>query len=85
MYHGSRWWDDPRFQAPMVVLPCGHLYVRDFVKFLHPQLGETCGKIMKFYMKVDEQLFLRMCLLISNLLSSYRKAVMLFMLLQRYC
>ena len=38
----------------MVVLPqgLGHLFVHDFVQFLHPQLGLSCGKILKFYLEV---------------------------------
>lgn len=33
IFYGRRWREDPRFHAPMVCLPFGNVYIRDFVNF----------------------------------------------------
>ena len=52
MYHGERWWSDERFQSPMALAKCGQVFTNDFIQFQHARHGITCGKIIKFYMKV---------------------------------
>jgi len=52
IYHGQRWWTDKKYQAPMAISPCGHLYVGDFIEFIHPRLGKTSAKVLKFFLKV---------------------------------
>lgn len=36
----------------MALSSCGNLYVGDFVEFRHPSLGNTSGKVEKFFMRV---------------------------------
>ena len=50
IYHGKRWNSEPRFAAPMVsIAGVLHVFVKDCVTFLHPQLGPTRGIIDKIY------------------------------------
>ena len=48
VYEAERWWEDPRLQAPMVVLGGKHLFVGQFVR-----LSTTClGKVTKILQNV---------------------------------
>lgn len=50
-YHAERW--HTNFQPPMLsVDKIGDIFQFDFITFCHERLGETCGKLLKFYMKV---------------------------------
>eukprot|EP00731_Ephydatia_muelleri_P038964 Em1013g2a len=54
IYHGKRWNSEPRFAAPMVsIAGVLHVFVKDCVTFLHPQLGPTRGIIDKIYHRKD--------------------------------
>ena len=42
--------DDPHFAAPMVsIAEEVHVFLKDCVTFLHPQLGHTTGIVAKIY------------------------------------
>ena len=51
LYHGLQWRTDVRFCSPMVLSPCGNVFVGDFAKFSN---GDTIcvGHIRQFFCKV---------------------------------
>ena len=48
-----RWYNDPRFQAPMVEIAGTSFYVNDSVVFEHDLYGRTNGKILNFFNRVS--------------------------------
>lgn len=54
LYHGERWHNDQRFQAPMVEVAGMSWFVNDFIQFQHHLYGVTCGKILKFFNVVSQ-------------------------------
>ncbi|KAL5479214.1 hypothetical protein EMCRGX_G022708, partial [Ephydatia muelleri] len=59
LYHGKKWNTDKRFASPMTVLNNGmHVFVRDCVCFLHPDVGFAKGIVVRFFqLKSNPQLF----------------------------
>jgi hypothetical protein len=42
MYHGMQWRTNRRFYAPMVVSHVGHIFLNDFVQYIHEGTEHVC-------------------------------------------
>ena len=51
IYHGSRWMQDERFAAPMIICNAGHIFIYDFVQ-CHSCDGLIIAKVSSFFKKV---------------------------------
>ena len=64
VYHGKRWNEDPRFQAPMIEVEGTAFHVNEFIVFQHNQYGRTNGKILKFFNRVSYYMYLYVYILV---------------------
>lgn len=51
MFFGRRWREDVRYHSPMASLKVGHVFIYDFVKFLHEE-KTVMGRVSQFVHKV---------------------------------